>query len=276
MCVLARPIWTVLAVIAMAGCLSPPSPTGDTTTPPAVAAPMVVPIDATHCADLVLFQLLDFKATEPFLPPGFHARDASELLGNPAVVGKTAMVLVTLNCTLRGQDQPWRPAFLELFVAHPAVPEVNGTARFDFYEVERYGSSNELNGSLRDAGWRIVPADVAVQVMSASGDVIMGSGAVTDEKGSLVTMTGSTPAPLNLDFGSMRFWQQTHGGLGYFETAFPLNPGTGGAACSMRAGSTVAALAGSTTCPPGTPLLASFPDLTFSSHFVYLPGVRAR
>ncbi len=270
------PPYALLFAVLLAGCAGDPGLTSDGASNSSAPGPLIVAIEATACNNLILFQLLDFDAAEPYLPPGFHARDASELLDNPAVVGKTAMVLVTLDCTVRGQPQPWQPAFLELFVEHPVVPEVNGTARFDFYEVERYGDTNELAGAVRAAGWRLLPANVSIDAMPVAGRLVTGSATLSDDRGTLVNMMGSAPTPLNLDFGQLRFWQQTPTGLGFFETSFPIEPGAGGAVCSMRADSTAAKLAGSTTCPPGTPLLASFTDLSFNSRFVFLSGVRAR
>ncbi len=265
-----------LAVLSLAGCVGPPASTSGPSVTDDAMAPIIVDLQASNCGNLVLFQLVDFKPTEAYLPPGFHPRDASELLGNPTVVGKTALVLVTLDCAVAGHADRWRPSFLEIFVDAPVVPEVNGTARFDFYEVERYGDPEELGGALREAGWHVLSSQNSLNLTVVSGKMVMGEARISDNQGTLISAMGAAPAPLNLDFGQLRFWQQNERGLGYFDTAFPLNPGTGGAYCTMRAGSIAAKLTGATTCPPGTPLLASFENLAFESHFVFLPGVLAR
>jgi hypothetical protein len=266
------------AALVLAGCFE-----GDPGLPPASTEDPEpdAPRFRAQCRNALLLQFVEYGDTDPYLPPGFHPSDAQEFLNvGPVAFGQSAVLFLMVAC-------PGEPAYsaatVDVFVEAPQVPGLE-PARFNFYELERYGDAGPLAGVLADAGWPQVPAEVSIGPQDDGAPGAEGLVAnVTDGAGLVVDVLGAVATPLPLGPSLVRFWHDGPKGLAYVEYEAVLDPIVGNAYCSLRPGTAFAAFmdgplpaaGGRPTCPPGDPIAATFPALALNATARLLPGVRA-
>jgi len=277
----------LLAVVAMAalsaGCFSPadgedraqgpgPMPQGPT--------PFVGTCDAG-----LLFFLVPHSATDDWLPPGFHSRDAQEFLSSPVAFGQAGVVSLMVEC-VAADGTRMESASTDIFVEPPFVPGLEA-ARFDFYELERYSDEAGFGGALRGSGWTHLPGDVSLDPASplAPPDEAGIFATLTDEQGTVMAFSGPTGSPVPFGAGIIRFWHDTPRGLAYVQYDADLPARVGAGACQARAGTALAMLTSGAlpgperpldlACPPGTPVVAGLLDLSVNATARFFPGVHA-
>ncbi|MEA3136186.1 MAG: hypothetical protein QOC71_467 [Thermoplasmata archaeon] len=276
--------WTalVIGVLLLGGCLGgdPVETSGPVTADPSPTPPAPVVL---ACQNGLLFQFVDYAETDPYLPPGFHIRDPQGFLTiSPVAFGQAGVLLITLRC--EGAAGPYNMAGVDIFVEAPSVPGVDA-ATFDFYEVERYSSAWDFNDTLAPALWPRIPGHVNFTMLENAEGARAGFANVTDDKGHMASFTGTMDANVGLGPSVVRFWRDGPGGLAYVEYQADLQPLAGPGICSIRPGTTLADLTipdelhpllPYTACPPGEPVVATFPHLVVNATARFLPGVRAQ
>lgn len=268
--------WAVAAAllsVALAGCGDGGGPGADAVGP--AATPLEILAGASQCQTAILFQFVDYSATDTFLPPGFHPRDPQAFLGAPVAVGQAAIVLANMACAASElEGGPLNHSFLGIFVETPVVPGETLPGGLDFYEVEHLAGPGATDRLLASLGWSLRRADVRVPASEAGAALVQAE--VADASGVLYAVQGSAPVPYNFDLDRIRFWHQSPQGLGHFLIDAQLDARFGPGVCSLRADSTAARLSGATTCPTGETLVATFPGLSYDGWFRFLPGVEAQ
>jgi hypothetical protein len=273
-----------LAVTALlAGCLG-----SDQAQAPdvAVAEPVAPKPFVGTCDSGLLFQFVPYGSTDRWLPPGFHPRDPQDFLGSPVAFGQAAVILLIVDCAAP-DGTVLRSASVDIFVESPVVEGVD-PARFDFYEIERYGDPAELDGALLDSGWLRLPGEVRFGGAGGPGGLPSTVGysvlaEVADGNGTIMSMIGPVAADVPLADGPVRFWHESEPGVSYIEYDVSLQPRVGTGSCSARAGTALAQMlpaspvAGTlgVNCPPGTPIVALLPDMAVNVTAQHLRGVRA-
>jgi hypothetical protein len=284
----------ILAVLLLAGCASDVPPDRPLESADPVVPPPPPSYGPAECSNLMLFQVVDYAQTDPFLPPGFHARDPQAFLNSPAAFGQAGVLFLALDCQ-SATSGPLSVAFVGIFVEPPIVEGLE-PAPLDFLELVRYTSSSPFESALRDAGWPLLPANVSV-VSDVPG--LQGSDArarVTDSEGTVVMVAGTVATPdTDLDTPA-RFWHQGPSGLAYIEYNGHLTPNVGTGVCEVRAGtplgafvnaplgvqtpvgdptSCLAAKASLDAANTSEPIVVSLQDLVLDATFHQLPGIRA-
>ena len=117
------------------------------------------------CKNILLFQFVGYEATDPYLPPGFHPRDPQAFLGTPVAFGQAGVLLINVVCT--GPQGPLEASSLDIFVEDPGVPGVP-PGGFDFYELERYGAVDQLDGALQAVHWPLMGSLVVKVPLSSA------------------------------------------------------------------------------------------------------------
>jgi hypothetical protein len=276
--------WTAVAlgVLLLAGCLGgdPAATPAPTPADPSPTAPAPVQL---ACQNALLFQFVDYAETDPYLPPGFHIRDPQGFLTiSPVAFGQAGVLVLTLSCT--GAAGPYNMAGVEIFVEPPAVPGVEA-GTFDFYEVERYSSAWDFNDTLVPALWTRIPGHVDFTMLETSPNARAGFANITDGEGPMASFSGTMDANVGLGPSVVRFWRDAPAGLAYVEYRADLQPLAGPGVCSIRPGTVLADLTipnefhpllPYTACPPGEPVIATFPGLVVDATARFLPGVRAQ
>ena len=262
-----------MALAALAGCSggggAPPGITPETPAPR-----LLFETDAARCDNLLLFQFVEFSATDAYLPPGYRPRDPQDFLDSPAPTGQAALTLTLLECKdWQYSGEPLRTGFLGIYIDPPQVPGSGDPSPINFYEVERYG--DDPTGALDSLGWPRVVTNVSFQTDTLATKAAPRA-QVTDADGLLIEVATYPATEYSLADGPVRFWHDLEGGTGYFDYDFPLRPDFGPVRCIARAGSTLADIAGATTCPPADPLGATFPNLAFEGNFTFLPGIHTQ
>lgn len=273
--------WATLAVLVpmlVAGCADPASPE---TRAPDQLDPLPDPYYGEGtCANGLLFQFVDFSATDAYLPPGFHARDPQEFLGAGVAFGQAGVFLRTLSCEspLFG---PLQAAFIGIFIEAPVVPGLE-PAPFNFFEVVRYGNStSEFGGALARSGWPFLPANVTVVHDTAAGQGFDVVATVSDAEGDVASFAGILGNEVVVGAGPTRYWRQGEGGLAYIEYGGQLDSRAGPGFCRVRAGTPMAEFVGEpliadVACPgTGDPIVAMLTDARLNATFHRLPGVFA-
>ena len=271
----------VALLLLLAGCLGG-SPDGDEEGVLAPGPVLDLPRFQGPCDNALLFQFVDYSATDPYLPPGFHPSDAKNFLTiSPVAFGQAAVLFIVVSC----QDalgQNYTAGSLDIFIEPPFVPDLV-PARFNFYELERYGDAGPLAETLAAAGWPMPPGSI---VVSPTDDALDGAdvvgGSVVDNHGELVNMSGVAAAKVDLGLAKIRFWHQGPTGLGYVEYEANLDSVAGPGSCAVRPGTALAAFIASPllpslpiACPPGDPVVATFPLLQMNVTAQFLAGVQA-
>lgn len=273
----------ILAVMALlAGCLGPePEPVAD----PIVAAPEPPQPFVGACDAALLFQFISYGSTDRWLPPGFHPRDPQDFLNSPVAFGQAAVVMLIVDCA-QPDGTVHQSGSVDIFVEPPVVDGLD-PARFDFYEVERYGDPDELDGALSDSGWQRLPGIIEFGGAGGPGGLpsTIGFSAlaqVTDDNGTILSMIGPVAADVPLGAGPVRFWHESSQGLSFVEYDVVLEPRIGSGSCSARAGTALAQMLPSSptttvgvNCPPGTPIVALLPDMAVNITAQHLRGVHA-
>jgi hypothetical protein len=253
-------------LVAVAGCARPPG--SEDTVPDTAPEGLDIRLHAEQCSNAVLFRLVDFEATDDWLPPGFHPRDAQHFIGAPVATNQGAAVLVVVDCATTNTSSDYDVAFAAVFVEPVSFADV-GPADLEFYEVERLGSRSDLSLALAEAGWPVGEANLSVR--SDAGLVVAAS--VADEAGTRYSFSGPSVAAFPISFTGIRMWHDAPSGLGYVQYAMPFEPTFGPAACQLRAGSTFADVADTTDClPPRAAQVSTFPDLEFDLRVRTFPG----
>lgn len=275
-------VLALLAALPLAGCLAPgASIEGPTPTP---EAPLQRELTGEACVNSVLFQLLDFAVANPFLPPGYIAKDPQEFLGSPASFGQAAAVLLLMDCPRPAGD--WRSGFIGIFVEPPAVPGVEEAVNLDFYEVEHYGE--DFDGLLGRLGWPVAANSTVRFETSPLSDGPVRLGYIEQRQdGDLLTLLTSHVGRYTLANGPVRLWHELDNGTAYVDYDAPLTADFGSAACMVRPGSVLAQLLGNAPQPPvGGQLVAcsesrlrlgaQLPALSFSATLRFLPDAFAQ
>jgi hypothetical protein len=286
-------VLAVVLLVVLAGCAARPAASPG---PGKVSAPApadMVDYPEAACTNLLLFQFVDYPVTDAYLPPGFHPRDPQDFLGAPTAIGQAGVIFLALSCHGPSNDNnDLSSAQLAIFVEHPSV---HGTesASYDFYEVARYGPHSRFDDVLAAGGWPRIPAGVNLTVSGGVSDgnfSTFGNATVTDGQGQVASMIGLMSPAIPLTGTVARFWHDGPQGLAYLDYRTPLHPLVGSGTCTARAGTPLAAFAmagwpgppmpvipmvGSPSCPPGEPVVATFPHLVINATAVRLPGVHA-
>jgi hypothetical protein len=286
-----RPAWSILAVLALAGCMQDPSPVRVVETGPEVTVPLVPTYGPATCANVLLFQFVDYAQTDAYLPPGFHPRDPQGFLQTAVAFGQAGILLMALRCESPTMG-PLNVSFVAIFVEPPVVDGLEpGT--FDFFELARYGPATEFGGALHSPLWPTNPADVLLTTLdpATSGMDVMAT--VTDGEGEVAWVAGTAAAGINVGTGPTRFWHQSNGGLAYIEYDANLDANIGSGLCRARAGTPFAAFVGQpavgipglgrVSCPgligqaddTADPVVAIITDPQFNATFHRLDGVYA-
>jgi hypothetical protein len=283
----------LLAATALgAGCLSGPGPPAPPAPRPAAVPVQSAAYEGLACENALLFLLVDYAKTDPYLPPGFHPRDPQEfLVGFPASFGSAAVLFLEVTCPSPGGNLT--AGSIDVFVQRPTVPGADD-ARFDFYEVARYSHGGEFGGLLDGAGWPRIDGSVGLHLtrgVTQRSWFIQAN--ASDELGPAVTFLGgalpSNGTTIELGPSLVRFWHEGAGGLASYEYDTVLDPWVGPGVCTVREGSPLAAFTGTTgvaaplgggdvACPDasgGSPVVATFPGLVLDGHATLWPGVHA-
>lgn len=271
-----------LALVAtlVPGCLGlqPDAVAAGPQDPPPVASR---PLQGT-CLNGLLFQFVDYAATDAYLPPGFHPRDPQGFIAvSPVAFGQAGVLAFMVDCKAT-DGTLYEAATVALFVESPQVDGVE-RALFDFYEIERHGDPGEFGGALTASGWPRLAGTVNFTIEPLPGtediDVIVD---LTDSNGLVMAFGGPVGAPLDLGTGTVRFWRDGPLGLAYYDYTVHLDARVGAGICQARNGSALAAfspsqvpLGESVRCPPATPVIGIFPDFAFTATARFLPGVHA-
>jgi hypothetical protein len=286
-----RLAWVLLAGLLLAGCASD-APPGLPTEPSGSAAPSLPdPLyGPASCDNILLFQVVDYAQTDPFLPPGFHPRDPQAFLSSPAAFGQAGVIFLSLDCD-SGGPQPLQVAVVGIFIEAPIVEGLE-PAPLNFLELVRYTPGEEFGGALVSTGWPVVPANVSL-VSTVPG--LQGYDAqvtVADGEGNLAMVAGSVAAPPgDLGGGPTRFWHQGSTGLGYVEYGASLATKVGSGLCQARQGTPLSVFVGAPVGSPdtplgdlsfsclgvngGEPLVVVLEDLRLNATFQWFPGARA-
>lgn len=267
----AREVTAVLAMLLVAGCAGPTDPPGGGDPGGPLRSDLAEPsfFRTAACTNALLFQLVDYANTDPYLPPGFHPRDPQQFLGTPVAFGQAGVIFLVLSCP--GQPEPWEVGLVAIFVEPPIVTGLP-VARFDFYEVVRYGT-DAFDAVLAPAAWPRVPASVHNNfTVGLTGNTAFGEASVADELGLVASMGGFPSSPVSLGDALVRFWHDGPAGLAYQEFQANLETRVGPGYCSARSGSPLAGFAVDegplpvvppvlglqVLCPPGEPVVAVF------------------
>lgn len=273
----------ILGVLALlAGCLGPEPGDDVPTVASPTAPPPAEPYVAT-CLNGLLFQFVDYAATDSYLPPGFHTRDPQDFLTfSPVAFGQAGVVVLMLDC-VAADGTRYEAASVDIFVESPSVPGIE-PAHFDFYEIERYGDPEEFDGVLKPSKWPRLPGWVNFTVdpepVPSGLDVLV---QLFDDAGEVMWFGGPASAPVDVGTGIVRFWHDGPLGLAYYQYDVVLDAHVGGGACDARPGTALAALAPNPVplvetnfvCPPSSPVVATFPGLVINATAQFLPGVHA-
>ena len=272
--------WALAFALALGGCLGREGGQ-EAQEMPAGPMPEPEPRFEGPCDNALVFQLVDYGETDPYLPPGFHPSDAQNFLPlGPVAFGQGAVLFLVLSCPA---DSPYQAATLDIFVEAPVVEGIE-PARFNFYEVERYGHPGPLAPVLAAAGWKQFPAEVQVSPQDDQVDEVDAVGGnVSDEGGVVLDFVGAATTPMPLGPSLVRFWQEVPEGLAYVEFDADIDAVMGSGSCSARTGTGFAAFltgpmpspTGRPSCLSGDPILATFPGLYLNATARSLPGVHA-
>lgn len=279
---LAAGLFVLQALALLAGCLSP-RPVSDG--PVVLSGPPVAdaPRFSGTCSNLLLFQFVDFAITDDYLPPGFHPRDPQAFLPVvPVSFGQAGVLAIVLDC--QGDQGQYEAASLAIFVESPIVPGLEDAA-FDFYEIERYAEAGQFGGLLDAVGWPRLPGNVSVDLGNEDVPARTAAAEITDAEGSVLLFAGSMEAPVGLVGNVVRFWNDRPGGLAHIDYEGVLDSYVGAGICVARANSTFAAFttagpasavtSASPGCPPGEPVVSTFPGLAVDATAHFIPGVHA-
>ncbi|MHB1262347.1 MAG: hypothetical protein ACYC2H_11610 [Thermoplasmatota archaeon] len=275
--------WAILVPLLLVGCTDDgarsPSESGD----PEVPAPAAVFYGEALCSNVLLFQLVDYADTDPYLPPGFHPRDSQGFLGTAVAFGQGAVLFMTLRCQSAASG-PLDVAFLGIFVEAPEVPGIS-PAPFNFYELARYGQAGEFGGALQAIAWPWEQANVTIGNIAAGGRTFDVDATVSDAEGEIAYVGGVLAGPVPVGNGPTRFWHQDGSGLAFIEYGAFLDSQVGPGTCSARAGTALAAFVGRPAVGPynctgvadgGDPLVAVLAGLQLNATFQHLPGASAK
>ncbi|MFA5942938.1 MAG: hypothetical protein WC876_00555 [Candidatus Thermoplasmatota archaeon] len=240
-----------------------------------------------ECENALLFQFVEYADTDRYLPPGFHPRDPQAFLSSPAAFGRAGVLLIVLEC-LGDDGLAFSSASVDIFIEAPLVEGLEPAA-FNFYEVERVSPPGPWDSVLAGADWPILPGTASVNITFGvvATQSAIGSTEVRDNQGQRALFVGAMDAPVSLGNATVRFWRQGPAGLAYLEYSANLQPIAGGGTCYLREGTAMAVFARSTpagnvgpinelACPPGDPIIATFPVFRVNATAVSLPGVHAQ
>ncbi|HUR24479.1 MAG TPA: hypothetical protein VM327_00500 [Candidatus Thermoplasmatota archaeon] len=281
----------LLGVLLLAGCANdaPPAhaPSSSGQVGPPAPPPMYGPAD---CDNLLLFQVVDYAQTDPFLPPGFHPRDPQEFLQSPAAFGQAGVIFLALDCDSPSSG-PLQAAFVGIFIEAPIVEGIE-PAPLNFLELVRYNPSDEFGGALAMAGWPAVEANVSLVSKVPGLHGYDTQAVVADGEGDLAMVAGTAVMPSGgLGGGPTRFWHQGADGLAYIEYSAALAAKVGSGLCQARAGTPLSHFVGAPVGDPdtpvgdlafsclgvngGEPVIVVLDDLGLNATFQWFPGARA-
>ena len=269
----------------LAGCFDaapgPPQPAGQPPPGEAAEAPY-----SAECQNALLFQFVEYADTDPYLPPGFHPRDPQAFLGSPAAFGKAGVLLIVLDC-VDPSGVRYASGSVDIFVEAPVVDGLD-VATFNFYEVDRVEPPGPFSQTIARVGWPVSAGDVTANVTwGMATDSGAGTAEVRDGEGQVAFFGGSMGAPVPLGNSTVRFWHDGPQGLGYIEYEAALQPIAGPAYCFLREGTPMADFAKSTPagdlgpagglgCPPGEPIMATFPHFRVNATAGVFLGAHAQ
>jgi hypothetical protein len=267
-----------------AGCIGHSSGEGPTpTTPAAPPGPRSSATAGYACQAGLLFQLVPYAATDPYLPPGYHPRDPQAFLGSPAAFGQAGVLFIAVDCA--SPAGRFAAGSLDIFVEHPAVPAL--PADFDFYEVERFGDATQIDGVLQDAHWPFAPGTPRIAVSNGTVERMVDVSpayrtlfaGVADPLGTLYEVSALASADVPLGPKAVRFWHDDPAGTGAIDYKAPLDVKVGPAYATARAGSKLAGFIAAETqgaSGQGDPIAAAFPaGVPLQVGATWLPGVHA-
>lgn len=237
-----RPALAILTVLVLAGCMQDPAPAGLPEPGPEAAPPPVPTYGPATCANVLLFQFVDFAKTDSYLPPGFHPRDPQDFLQTAVAFGQAGVLLMALRCESPTMG-PLNVSFVAIFVEPPVVEGVEA-GTFDFFELARYGPAGEFGGVLDRAGWPTHEAGVLLTTLDPTTAGVDVMATVTDGEGEVAWVAGTAAAGVNVGTGPTRFWHQSNDGLAYIEYDANLDANIGSGICRARAGTPFAAFVG--------------------------------
>jgi hypothetical protein len=282
-----------VAALAAAGCVQAPLAALPAAPVPAAAQAFTDAHDG--CTGYLLAILLDPARTDPYLPPGFHLRDAKDFVRGVATGQALLLVLANLCAPTASQPQ-WGDATAAVYVQPPAVEGDRPPADYDLYEVEHYSPEPALQAHLR--AWEWPATNVSLEDASAVRELHESAfsfaagrqpspvAALPQDGGALFRFGGATPVPhaaAPFTPAVARVWRDTPLGLAHLDYSLSLSTDLGSGTCTFQAGSLLAQVTGSTACGlPDSATGAPEPNLvgTFATSFraagVLQPGVRAQ
>jgi hypothetical protein len=264
---------TLALALGLSGCVAPPPGTAPPTpSTPALSgnAPFAFNFTSPSCQETDLLFFVDTPTAQKLLPPGFHAADATGLVGSlPAASGKSVYVVADIVCASSTIGPIGESAF-GVFVDPPKVNGSRAAATFDFYEPYRYVDGANESAPFAAMGWDAGPGRVTSTATPTGGASTLQANSTT-----LLTATLTIPPPGAAFSGIGRFWHATALGLGYMDYKAASNQRLGGADCTLADGSPYAKLAGTTTCAPGSTAGMMFDPYKLDASIVNLPGATA-
>lgn len=269
---------------------------------PAPAAPVTRPepgwvrhdLMLDQCETATTFFLVDFESASDWLPPGFHPADLSRFVEyTPAASGATTMHVASISCGSNNlADEPYQMGMMGFFVMPPVVPEVDGDADLDFYNLAFFTDQPFLQDFLGSAGWEWHQAALDQQITASEAPMAGGPPAPSRVAAGIsdvslgpmgdpwfqATMAAAYPLSFE-EPPTIRFWHQTDWGIGFMEytlkdRTFPASPS---ATCEIDEAGPFFEVLGRTDCQTTSdtnlPFGVVFPEHSLDGFLLDLPGV---
>lgn len=270
----------VLLAPALAGCLSATEPsTGPPTEPPAPTGPLDLTTSMDGCGEILVLVLVDPGHARRFLPPGFEPADAAAFFGSPAAAGRAMVAINSIECEGSTLEKgPTASAELVVLVEPPEVEgaTVEGALR-NVYNVHQYTAGSTLVEATDGTGFAV--SQVAIEAAfgpAPGGAATTGTGVLTDDEGELARFE-VTVAPGLRDTATANQFQLTSTGLVVYAYAWEDGAtSVGRATCTVRSGSLIADVLGTTTCEGAETVGILFGPVDFQGRFQYFPGAGVR
>lgn len=123
------------------------------------------------CTGSVAFSLQPFSSADKYLPPGFHAEDASHFFSATAGVGlpnlnQALFGLIITDCTLSHTGLQEYIAVAWILLESPRAEWEEDPADFEWYELFRYTNGPSLPDSLAQFHWEAEVGNISTAQIS--------------------------------------------------------------------------------------------------------------
>lgn len=253
-------------------------------------------VGATGCRTAAAMFLVDYRFTDPWLPPGYHPRDLSEVLSGYQVAPDKVPILASVVTCEKGLQTgaPVAMGGVVILVESPGMPTVERSADLDFYVVRFHSDHPEqvhhwrqfdLDAQRMDMQVRIdAPLELTFDDVGQPFQADL-SGRDGERLHFRFAMSGGAAQELEEDL-LVRYWHQGPNGT-YFESGTLPSNGVFTAAmtdCEVADASLVYEILGAVRCPehrPTGPVQTPYQQAVVVQRFDqvldarYLPGVFA-